>query len=68
MTDNPGRRGTPLADPTAERTSEPVPAGEDVLARQHPRHSETPRRYEEDVDHDREVMPSPDSRPGDQHS
>lgn len=68
MTDTPGRRGTPLADPTAERTSDPVPARDDVLAPQHPRRSETPRRYEEDVDHDREVMPPTDSTQGDQHS
>lgn len=68
MTDNPGRRVTPLADPTAERTSDPVPAGEDVVPDQPSRHSETPRRYEEDVDHDREVMPSTDARHGDQHS
>ncbi len=67
MTDKPDRK-PPIADPTGERTSEPVPTGQDVLAPQHPGRNETPRRYEEDVDHDREVMPSPDSQQGDQHS
>ena len=33
MTDNPGRRRTNPSDPTAERTSDPVPVGDDVIDR-----------------------------------
>ena len=46
MTEHPGRRRTPLDDPTDEPTSDPVPIGEDVVNR-HRRGHETPRRYEE---------------------
>ncbi len=44
------RRGNPPADPTAERTSDPVPTGDDVVARENLRRGDTPRRYEEDLD------------------
>lgn len=44
------RRGNPPADPTAERTSDPVPSGDDVVARDNLRRSNTPRRYEEDLE------------------
>ena len=48
MTDHAGRRKPKPADPTDEPTSDPVPAGEDILARHaHGRHT-TPRRYDED--------------------
>ena len=60
MTDPAGRRDTNLADPTAERTSDPVPGDDDVTARDHPQRVETPRRYEEDANPD-PVMPSNDS-------
>jgi len=33
MTDYPGRRRTNPSDPTAERTSDPVPVGDDVIDR-----------------------------------
>ena len=46
MTDHPGRRRNPPADPTDEPVSDPVPTGEDVVNR-HPRGHDTPRRYEE---------------------
>ena len=44
------RRGNPPADPTAERTSDPVPTGDDVVARDNLRRGGTPRRNEEDLD------------------
>lgn len=44
------RRGNPPADPTAERTSDPVPTGDDVIDRENLRRGDTPRRYEEDLD------------------
>jgi hypothetical protein len=46
MTDQPGRRRNPPADPTDEPASDPVPTGEDVVNR-HPRGHDTPRRYDE---------------------
>ena len=33
MTANPGHRRTNPSDPTAERTSDPVPVGDDVIDR-----------------------------------
>jgi hypothetical protein len=59
MTDTPGRR-TKLGDPTAERTSDPMPDGEDILSRENPRSGETPRRYDEEPEDD-PVLPSSDS-------
>ena len=61
MNDAPGRRDTTLGDPTAERTSDPVPAGDDVVDRENPRRGETPRRYEEEGHESDPVMPSNDS-------
>lgn len=43
------RRGNPPANPTAERTSDPVPTGDDVVAGEHLRRGDTPRRFEEDL-------------------
>jgi hypothetical protein len=60
MTDTPGRRGTKLGDPTADRTSDPIPDGEDILSRENPRRGETPRRYDEELEDD-PVMPAGDS-------
>jgi hypothetical protein len=51
MTDDPGRRRNPPADPTDEPASDPVPSGDDVVNR-HRRGHETPRKYEE-ADEDR---------------
>lgn len=50
------RRATP-ADPTAERTSDPVPVGDDLLARENPRRGDTPRRYEEELERGSPVTP-----------
>ena len=68
MSDNTGRRRNVPADPTAERTSDPLPTGEDVIDRRQPgdpspRPSEadvTPRRYEQPVEED-PVLPSGDA-------
>jgi hypothetical protein len=60
MTDTPGRRRTKLGDPTAERTSDPIPDGEDILSRESPRRGDTPRRYDEELEDDR-VIPAGDS-------
>ena len=68
MSDNTGRRRNIPSDPTAERTSDPVPTGEDVIDRRQPgdsspRPSETeltPRRYEQPVEED-PVFPSNDA-------
>lgn len=68
MTDTPGRRRNTPSDPTDERTSDPVPTGEDVLDRDrgedaqehHDRSREAPRRYEQPVERD-PVLPSDDS-------
>ncbi len=46
MTGNPGRRRTNPSDPTAERTSDPVPVGDDVIDRDKAGEG----RDEEDVD------------------
>ena len=44
----PGSRRTVPGDPTAERTSDPVPDGEDILNRDDDSgRNTTPRRYEE---------------------
>jgi hypothetical protein len=59
-TGTPGRRRTKPGDPTAERTSDPIPDGEDILSRENPRRGETPRRYDAELEDDR-VMPSSDS-------
>ena len=60
MTDIPGRRRNKPGDPTEERTSDPIPDGEDILSRENPRSGETPRRYDEEPA-DEPVMPSTDS-------
>ena len=68
MTDSTGRRTNIPSDPTAERTSDPVPTGRDVIDEQNPgnatphldRGLETPRRYEQPVDED-PVLPSSDA-------
>ena len=66
MTDTTGRRTNIPSDPTAERTSDPLPTGEDVIDREKPgratpdRTGETPRRYEQPVEHD-PVLPSDDA-------
>lgn len=61
MTDRQGDRRVPPSDPTAERTSDPVPLGDAVHERDGQREGMPPRRYEEDVDADRTVMPADDS-------
>jgi hypothetical protein len=68
MSDNTGRRRNVPSDPTAERTSDPLPTGEDVIVRRQPgdaspRPSEAevaPRRYEQPVEED-PVFPSNDT-------
>jgi hypothetical protein len=60
MTDTPEGRRTKLGDPTDERTSDPIPDGEDILSRENPRTGETPRRYDGNREDDA-VMPSNDS-------
>jgi hypothetical protein len=60
MTDTPARRRTKPGDPTEERTSDPIPDGEDILSRENPRRGATPRRYDQELEGDR-VMPSGDS-------
>lgn len=60
MTQNSGRRRNIPGDPTDERTSDPVPTGEDVVeldTRGDMRGLETPRRYEQPVEDD-PVLPS----------
>ncbi len=54
------RRGNPPADPTAERTADPVPTGDDVVARENLRRGNTPRRYEEDLEVDDRRTPPDD--------
>jgi hypothetical protein len=61
MTDTPGSRRTKLADPTAERTADPVQDDEQLVERENPRRADTPRRYEEETDAPDTVMPSDDS-------
>jgi hypothetical protein len=53
MTEQATRR-TPPADPTAERSSDPIPDGEDIINRDESGRDGTPRRYEE-TDDDSEV-------------
>jgi hypothetical protein len=57
MTD--GRRRTEIADPTAERSSDPIPGGEDILNRDERDRDKTPRRYEHPEDEP--ALPSNDS-------
>jgi hypothetical protein len=61
MSDTPGRRRNIPSDPTSERTSDPVPTGEDIIEREQPgetrtgwddREGETPRRYEQPLEQD----------------
>lgn len=61
MSDTTGRRRNTPSDPAAERTSDPLPTGEDVIEREQPDERparwdddghETPRRYEQPVDRD----------------
>lgn len=59
MTDNAARRRTNPFNPTDERTSDPVPDGEDIIARDQKRREATPRRYDEEEGE--KVMPSDDS-------
>jgi hypothetical protein len=57
MSDHQGRRRSNPSDPTAERTSEPVPVGDDVVDRDR-RRQDTPRESgKEDVD---PVIPADD--------
>lgn len=66
--DHTGRRRNIPSDPTAERTSDPVPTGDDVVDRRvpgdptpQPREGDvTPRRYEQPVEED-PVFPSGDA-------
>ncbi len=66
MTDTTGRRTNLPSDPTAERTSDPLPTGEDVIDREGPgksapdRTGETPRRYDQPAEED-PVLPSDDA-------
>ena len=63
MSDSTGRRTNIPSDPTAERTSDPVPTGRDVIDSENPGNAtphNTPRRYEQPVDED-PVLPSNDS-------
>jgi hypothetical protein len=57
----PERRGTNPFDPADERSSDPVPQNDDLLARANPRRGHTPRRYDEEPRRDEAVMPSTDS-------
>ena len=50
MTDHPGRRRSNPSDPTAERTSDPVPVGDEIIDRQ----------GESDEDEDDPVIPAED--------
>lgn len=58
MKDTTGRRRTAPADPTAERTADPVSEGEDVIARDEAGRDTTPRRYDEV---DEPALPSDDA-------
>jgi hypothetical protein len=64
MSDTTGRRRNIPSDPTAERTSDPVPTGEDIIEREQSgetptrsddREAETPRRYEQPLEQDPEL-------------
>jgi hypothetical protein len=59
MTDERGRRRAKLSDPTAERSSDPIPDGEDILARDGLGRDDTPRRY--DHPEDEPALPSNDA-------
>jgi hypothetical protein len=50
MKETPGRRRPKPSDPTDEPVSDPVPLGEDILARHARGRHKTPRRYDEDAD------------------
>ena len=50
MTETNGRRRTKIADPTAERSADPIPDGEDILARNEDGRHDTPRRYDQPAD------------------
>jgi hypothetical protein len=50
MTPDSGRRRNRLADPTAERTSDPVPVGDDIIDHDETGEDITPRANEEDED------------------
>ena len=66
MSDTTGRRTNIPSDPTAERTSDPLPTGEDVIDREKPGRptadetGDTPRRYDQPVEDD-PVLPSNDA-------
>jgi hypothetical protein len=60
MTDYPGGRRNPPADPTDEAVSDPVPTGDDVVNR-HRRGHDTPRRYEEPEEVSGSGVPDPGS-------
>jgi hypothetical protein len=62
MTADSGRRRNRLADPTAERTSDPVPVGDDVMDHDETGEDITPHRDEEDKDTSA-VTPDDVSRP-----
>ena len=59
MTDQPGRRNPP-SDPTAERTSDPITDGEDILA-QEESGRETARRTRDEQNTEDPVFPSDDA-------
>lgn len=52
MTDYPGRRRSNPSDPTDERTSDPVPVGDDVIDR------DEDRQRQSDEDDDDPVVPA----------
>jgi hypothetical protein len=57
MSNTTGRRHTKIADPTAERSADPIPDGEDILARDEDGRLETPRRYDQ-PDRDADLSPN----------
>lgn len=50
MSDSAGRRRPKPSDPTDKPTIDPVPPGDDILARHTRGRHATPRRYDEDAD------------------
>jgi hypothetical protein len=50
MTGSPGRRRTNPSDPTAERTSDPVPVGDDVIDRDEDSERQSDEEEEDDDD------------------
>jgi hypothetical protein len=58
MNNTTGRRRTNPADPTAEPTADPVPEGEDIIARDETGRDTTPRRFDEV---DEPALPSDDA-------